>query len=55
VRREEQPESMTYPEWVAHLASLLLEAEALADSEDMRAQGVAQRARYMRIRRPKGT
>jgi hypothetical protein len=43
------------PEWVHHLADLLTEAEALADSEDMRAQGVAQRARYMRIRRPKGT
>jgi hypothetical protein len=56
VRRDEtKPAEMALPTWLANLETLLVEAEALADSEDMRAQGVAQRARFMRVRRPKGT
>jgi hypothetical protein len=43
------------PAWLAALDALLTQAEALADADDERSREVAQRARNVRLRRPKGT
>lgn len=45
---------LTLPAWLAALDRLLLDAEALAESNDERARDLAQLARFMREQRPKG-
>jgi hypothetical protein len=52
---EYRPSPMTMQEWRENDEALHLDVEQLADSDDPRARDAAQRARFMRERRPKGT
>jgi hypothetical protein len=54
VTDETRPKPLTMPAWLSALERLITAAEGLADSTDEDARNVAQVARHVRVRRPKG-